>query len=301
MHPYSAYAYLSIAQLAVAINIVTGKMLVEALPVFTVITLRFCVSAALLALLMKLRNVTIMAPQHPQGRFTRSDYGTLLAKSLTAGVLFNLFFYIGLDKTNAISASIISSTLPVFIAFAFILLKEALSFKQKLGIGLSVIGILSLTVDSSKINDVGSGSLLGDGLVFLAMIPEALYPILASKMKNRVTALGSAFVSSALSFLIMLPIGLWMSTSMEPSSLNFYTISLLVTSGAALMVFFICWPKGLEVVPAGSAGVFCGLIPIMSALLAIILLDETLSITDSVGMLCVLAGIWLGRKSSKKN
>jgi drug/metabolite transporter (DMT)-like permease len=59
-------------------------------------------------------------------------------------------------------------------------------------------------------------------------------------------------------------------------------------------VFYWAWPKGLEIVPANTAAVFGGLVPVITCLLSWAFLHETFGWYEGVGMLFVFAALLLG-------
>ena len=68
----------------------------------------------------------------------------------------------------------------------------------------------------------------------------------------------------------------------------------LVYFGVALSaVVFVLWIRGVAVVPASTAAVFTGVLPISAVALSYLFLREPFAWSHPVGLACVLLGIWL--------
>jgi drug/metabolite transporter (DMT)-like permease len=55
-------------------------------------------------------------------------------------------------------------------------------------------------------------------------------------------------------------------------------------------IFFM---RGVDLIGSGSAGLYANLVPVFSAIIAVILLDEIFSIYHLAAMMCVFGGIAL--------
>jgi len=94
-------------------------------------------------------------------------------------------FYYGLSKTSPIDASIVVSTLPIVsMLLAALIIKEPITFKKALGVIVGASGALFLIL-SEDISKVGSGNLVGNLIVFCAVISFALYLNLFKKLISR--------------------------------------------------------------------------------------------------------------------
>jgi drug/metabolite transporter (DMT)-like permease len=289
---FVAYCLLALSQAVIAVNVIIGKIVLERMPTFLFIGSRFLISSVFLTLLMLLLKHRVTSTTHPQGYLQTKDWGYLIAQAATGGFLFNYFFFYGLEFTTATSAGIISSTLPAAIAIcAYFFLNEKLSQRKLFSIGLAMLGILVINLDNSLNVEGETGSVFGDFLILLAMVPEALYSIFNKYIGHRVTPLGSATVVNWLIFLMMLPLA---SLALIDTDLTQYSLSLwgLTALGGFTTAFFYWgWSKALLVIPATTAAVFGGVLPIVTSILAYFILDEHFGWCDIGGMVLVIASI----------
>lgn len=293
--PILGYFQLSLAQFSIGANVVICKYLMTFFPAYFILGIRFGVSTLLLSGLLWLKKTPLMDPMHPQGKLSGYDWRLMTYQALSAGVLFNVLFLYGVKFTSATSAGIIGSLLPVFVALcAFFMLKEKITLHTWVAIALASLGICVLSLDNAHGTSSEVGSLLGDSLVLIAMIPEALYTIYNKQLQNRVTPQGGARMVNALSFLMLLPFGLVALTQMESVTMTWAQIGLLGLSGFSSAVFFVCWSMGMKQVPASTASIFGGVMPISTAVLACVFLGERFNLYSGLGMVLVLLSLWVG-------
>lgn len=291
-----AYALLAMAQAAIAVNVVVGKFVIEAdMPIFLFLGIRFLISSVLLSVMLLVGRTRILALTHPTGKLEKRDWGFLLAQAMTGGFLFNYLFFWGMESTTATSAGIISSTLPAFLAVsAYFLLNEKLSRFKLLGIVLAILGIIVISLDNGTDKDAITGSYWGDFLVLLAIFPEALYSIFNKYLSQRVTPLGSAFIVNWMIFILMLPLSLSTLSTVVMNDFPHYYWGLIAVGSLCGAFFYWAWGRGLQTVPASTAALFGGVLPVVTSLLGYFFLAERFGWYDFFGMLLVFASIAVG-------
>ena len=287
MTSYVPYLMLILAELSIGASIVLTKSLIEHVPTYDFCFVRFAGSSLLLFLILVSSGSKIFEDHHS---FRRRDGVKFLELGLSGGFLFNLFFTWGLEYTTASSAGIIAASLPALIGImAYVLLRERIPTLKWFAIGLTIIGIAVLTYDNAG----GHGSLAGDGLVVLSMIPEAYYTIVTRQVRSRLTPLGCALITNLTStllfcFLIDLSsMGAFLDLDIARDMVGVWILS---------AVFFWGWSKGVKTVSASSAALFTGIMPLTVVVLAGVFLQERLTPGDGLGMILVLGALFLGRK-----
>lgn len=101
----------------------------------------------------------------------------LLAGAAMLGILFNQGCYVfGVGYTSPAEASIITTTMPIWVMFlAAVILGEPITLKKVGGIVLGASGALMLVLGSAKSGLRGDNPMLGDLLVLTAQLSYALY------------------------------------------------------------------------------------------------------------------------------
>ena len=296
MNVGGAYLLLAFAQATIAINVVVGKIVIEHdMPIFLFLGIRFLLSSILLSAMMMIGKRTVLASTHPTGKLQKKDWLFLTGQAVTGGFLFNYLFFWGMESTTATSAGIISSTLPAFLAIsAYIFLGEKFTTHKIVGILLAIAGIVVISLDNGTDPNALTGSFWGDFLVLLAIFPEALYSIFNKCISHRVTPLGSAFIVNWLIFLMMLPLSISTLLTVTLSDFPAYYWGLIVIGSVCSGFFYWAWGQGLKVVPASTAAIFGGVLPVVTSVLGYWYLGERFGWFDLGGMLLVFLSICIG-------
>ncbi|WP_163833806.1 DMT family transporter [Spartinivicinus ruber] len=293
------YIYLSLAQIAVATNVILGKFLSFSLSSFVYVGSRFFVSSIIFLILF--------AGQKQKKILTtngnKKSLLLLIGYCLSGGFLFNILFFEGLSSTSATSAGIIGSVLPCFIAFmAFVFLQESLSSKKILSIILACLGILILNTGFN--NNFSLTFNRGDIFILIAMIPQAIYSIISRKARGQFHIITAALMLNISALILFFPINFKILENDQTqlnALLDTFNITLIFFSGVCSFLFFYLWTLGLQKVEASIAAIFGSIFPLFTTILAVTFLEETLSISDTIAMALIISSILLGAQSATKN
>lgn len=291
-----SFSELILAQCFIGSNIVIAKYLLQTFPTPLLLGFRFLTAFLVLTTLCVLHKTKVTVNKNG-APLTRQDWLTLFLQALCAGFLFNFLMISGLHYTSASTASIITSTTPAAIAiFSFLFLKEKIKRHQLIAISMAVIGLIILSLGKPyEVNFLQS--LRGDVLIFLAVLPEALFTVIAKWHGAHVKPLVMALIVSLFNTLLFLPfivMGVAHFDLTTVTSWQWFLVFIYGLSGGAL--FYIFWYRGLEHVSGTTAALFTTVMPISAALFAIIFLNETLSNSALVGMFFVILSIFIGTK-----
>jgi drug/metabolite transporter (DMT)-like permease len=160
------------------------------------------------------------------------------------------------------------------------------------------IGLLALTRHSpasTAANTVDSGRvLLGNLLVFGAVLCEAFYAVIGKKLTGTVSPKRIAAIINLCGFLLMTPLGIYTALHFDFAAVHGSSWMLLVFYALAASVWTVwLWMTGSKNVPAAHAGVFTVLLPIAAALVGVLALGEQLSTLQVVAFGIALVGVLL--------
>lgn len=293
----NAYLLLVIAQLMVAINVIGSKVVVSHASLLSAIFLRFFFATAILGFLYLWQGDV----QREHFKLPKKHWFMLISQGLCAGFFFNLFILLGVNYTSASMAGMLISLLPAVIAIsAMIFLKEQLSYFQKVGILLAMVGLVFINRDSLLTSSsVGQlHQLLGIFFLILALVPETAYYLLSKICQIDLPILVFSGLLNCINVICLLPILLVYEPSFI-SHIDQTTLQVLFGTGIASALFYICWSKGIKEVSATKAGMLTALSPLMTLVIAAIFLGETISFSQMIGMFFVLLSIWLSHKKKE--
>jgi drug/metabolite transporter (DMT)-like permease len=177
-------------------------------------------------------------------------------------------------------------------------LREALTFRVWIAIVLAVAGIalLQWAKTTEPLPESGSAltTLLGNLLLFGAVVCEATYVIISKRLSATRSPLRVSALINLLGLLLIAPLGLWQLASFDASALTVNLWLLLIFYSLAASLFAVwMWVAGLKHVPASHAGVFTVALPIAATLVGVFLLGETFTWLQAAALACAGAGIFL--------
>lgn len=288
----TSYIYLTLSQLMVGINIVGSKYLIKKMPIFILLETRFAFATIILIFLAKLMVVTPTKNVH----LSKQDWSIIILQALCAGFLFNFLMLSGLHYTSANVAGIITSTLPLVISLlSFLFLREYLSITKWLCIVVATFGLIIINLTKM---DTGNyqNTLVGDLLIFLALLPEAIYYLLAKKYGNQLPVLTISGWMNGINALVFIPFALFSIHNNFLANLTLYDWSLALLIGLASALFYVFWYKGSAKVPLSIAALFTAVMPIGTLIIAWIFLNERLTWLQFIGMFLVLSAVILSAR-----
>ncbi len=286
-----AHLQLAAAMALVGINIPVAKAASPFIPVFIFSLIRFGVSIAALAPLIR---------NEPGARFldlSRSDWLYLLLQAVCGGVLYMVLMLYGLHYTSAMNAGIITSTVPVCVAlFAVLLLGERFGPRRAFGLILAALGILAVNIATPQ-NEIAPWPLGGNAFIAGAVIAESLFVIFARRMAASLSPYRMAFAINLIGVILIAPFAAinFMSFSvMEvPAAIWLLPVFYALTSSVLALVL---WYRGLAHVPASEAAIFTSTFPISALAVSVVFLGEEALFAHGIGLICVLAAIYLGAR-----
>jgi drug/metabolite transporter (DMT)-like permease len=286
-----AYIKISLAMAIVGSSVVAGKLILSSFPIFLASEFRFIIATLILIplLLWQEKRIPVIKPK---------VLFILFLQALTGVFLFNIFMLYGLKFTTAIEAGVITSTLPAVIGvISFLFLKERLTMKKITGIIFAVIGVLLMNMISGGTSSVNS--LLGNSLILGAVLTEALFITLGKSVSSKVTSLAISTMMSLFGLILFLPFAIYEARNFIFSTVGIMDwLNILYFGVVITVVAFLLMYQGLSKVSASSAGVLTSMLPLSTVILSFLILKEEILFSHVLGMLFVLAAIFILSKES---
>lgn len=234
-----------------------------------------------------------------RGEFRLPEKGDWLQYAFLGMMGFTLHQWLhatGMLTAAASTTAWIVSTAPVFIAiFSALFLKEKLGGLAAGGIVLAMLGVL-LVVSNGALGSVLSGSFgtWGDFLILLSAPNWAVYSVVSRGVLRKRPALLVTFWVLLFGWLFTFPFVLggqgWAALSAVSLGGWAAVLFLGVLCTAAAHLF---WNDGLQALGAARSGAFLYLEPLVSTLLAALMLEEHITFFTLLGGGLILLGVWL--------
>jgi len=217
---------------------------------------------------------------------------------ITSVTIFNSIVYYSLNFTQVISGVLMISTIPVMIMFISSILKiEKTNIYQILGVAFSFLGVILIVTKANFGVLMNLDFNKGDITMVLAMLSWATYSALLKKKKHELSQLTLLEVIISFGLLFLIPI--YFIEYQMGNTINLDKNFIMVLFYVVLfpgLASFIFWIKGISLIGANRSGVFLHMMPILSAIMAIIIFDEKFMFYHMLGALFILIGILLSNR-----
>lgn len=225
----------------------------------------------------------------------RTDGRGLLAVALFGVPLLYGLQISGQARTTAMNTGLLANTVPVFTALlALVWLRQRLHWTGWAGIALALVGAWIISAGGVRVQ-INQTTALGDLLVLLSSLAGALYFVLGSRWLRTYPPLLVTAAVAVLGAAMLLPLALWTDTGSVwtwPAALAVLALGL----GPGLLAN-LWWWETVAWLGAPRAAVYIYLIPLLTMLLAALLLHEQLAPTQALGAVLLLGGVWLAERT----
>ena len=268
---------------------VVSKVVLEIIPLFTLVTVRLLLGILTLAIVLAMRGGL---------KITRQQFFQVFGVGFIGyGISLSLQF-LGTKLSTAANGSLVTSATPAFVLlFAWMLLSEKITFRKFIALLLATLGVVAV-IDprSAQLNpDLfwGNMSLLG------AAVTWALYSVLVRKVTQNLDVLPFSLLAFIGGLPLALPAGVW-----ELNTVGVGTISLGVVGGVLFLgvistaLAMVLWNNAFAVLDAGSASLTFFAQPVMGTLLGWFFLGEKITPLFLLGGVLIVIGILISAKES---
>lgn len=212
-------------------------------------------------------------------------------------LLFGLQTF-GLQYSTASEGGIIFASLPIItLIAAAIFLKEKTTILQKIGILLTIGGVLFIVLKSGN-NSGDTGSLKGIVLLLGSVLSMVVYLILGKKIGTRFTPMEITVWMSVLAFIVFNSYAVTghiangtLGAFYCPLKTREFIYAMLYLGVLSTMLTAFFTNFALSRIPASQIAVFNNLSPLITILGGVIILGEQLFYFQIIGGLLVMAGV----------
>lgn len=274
-------------------SFVATKIALQYIVPTALVWIRFAMGVAVLGLAVGLNKQFSL----PSGR--EWGYFALLG---FLGITFHQWLQsTGLLTAQATTTAWIVASTPMFIALlGFFVLRERLAWYQVAGIVLASLGVL-LIVTKGNLSSLSSGlSTPGDFLVLISAVNWAVFSTLSRPGLKKHPA--------TLMMFYVMTFG-WLFTSLLFfAGSGVRDINAVPLDGWAAIAFlgvfcsgiaYIFWYDALQVLPVAQTGAFLYLEPIITVVVAALLIREALLLATLIGGILILVGVGLVNRPSR--
>lgn len=292
----SAPLLLSLATLGWAGNTVAGRLAVGEVSPLVVVFMRWTIVFGIL-LVTQRKRLPAALPK------LKGKWLWVFLMGAFGLSFFNTLFYIAAQSTTAINLGLIQCAMPMFILMGVTLIfRTKLTSGQIIGTCLTIIGVLIIIGKGNLSVLLGLQVNTGDWIMLVACVFYAGYTI---GLRNRpdIDNMTMMAVFAGAAWLLSIPIVLfeiWQGTAQWPATQLAWLVVLFVSLIPSLMsqVFYM---RGVDLMGPDRAGVYSNLVPIYSAGLGVLILNEAFGLYHMLSITIVITGLTIISRSKHKN
>lgn len=262
-------------------------MAIQSFPPMMLITFRLIIASALLFGVSKI-----------SGKFQsirKKDLKLFLLLAFFEPFIYYVGETYGLTMVESTLAAVIVSTIPLFApVLAFVVLRERIGWFNVLGILVSLMGVFFV------IYEPGGGfkaNPWGVALLFLAVFAAICYATTLRKISTHYSTLNVIFYQSLLGLGFFIPTFLLT----DYPALQYMKVSgdsllaLLMLSVFASVIAFVLFAWAVRQVGVARTNVFVNLIPVFTAILSWLILNEVITLSKWFGIVVVVLGLFVSQ------
>ena len=207
----------------------------------------------------------------------------------------------GLKYVSSTVAAVIVATIPLISpVFVWYFFKEKLKWMNIAGLVFSFFGVGLVVINGSFQFDA---SPLGVGLEFIAVLAAIAYSLVLRNLVSRYNTLSIIAYQNIIGIVLFLPVWLivdfndFVSRPFHPVA--FRAIILLAVFASTLA--FVFFTQSIRQIGVNRSNSFINLIPVFVAILSFFILKEELGRQQIIGILVVVAGLFLAQIKRKRN
>ena len=216
-------------------------------------------------------------------------------------VSLNLAQY-GITYANASMSAVIFSANPLFTTlFAALILKEAISWRKLLGLGIGIVGLVTTCLHLFGQERADGRFLFGIVLIVTGMLAFALYTVCSKAVSGTCGSIVTITWSSILGALLMIPI-LVSGNGNNPFAFQLSAIVqeflYLCLIGTALAYY--CYFDAIAHVSTGLGSMSFFIKPGLASLLCAVVLGEPITANIIIGIILILCGLAVSLRTGKQ-
>lgn len=245
----------------------------------------------------------LLGSKAEQNRPPKKDILKFAGAGFFAIVCNQCCFTVGLSITSPINASIVATSLPIFaLLSSAIFLREKITLKKVLGIGLGLSGALMLIMGSVSANNAKAGNIVGDLMCMASQCSFAIYLGLFSNLISKYNVITCMKWMFTFSTLMVAPLTLGGVTAIP-----FAEIAPITWLESAFVVFggtfgaYLLLAKAQKALRPTVVAMYNYVQPTTSVVVSVIAGLAVFGFSHALAILLIIAGVYTVNSARSKN
>ncbi len=289
---YTAYIFLVLATLFWSGNFIVGKFatLFEIPP----LTLNFYRWIVVWIILIPFTYKEILLKKN----YIKENWLLISFMGIITISTFNSVVYFALNYTQVINAVLMLAGIPALVmVLSSIMNIERANIFQLVGLILSILGVGTIisNADIQKILSLSFNK--GDLWMLVCVLSWSLYSTLLKKKKFELSQFTFIQLMVTVGLIFLIPQYFYeRSIGLEIPLNKFFIVILLYVVIFPAIAAYYCWQKAIELIGPNRSAIFVQLMPLFSALMAIIIFKERFELYHFIGGIFIVTGIYLSNR-----
>jgi drug/metabolite transporter (DMT)-like permease len=281
------YLCLILAMVFWGFSFVGTKICLELISPITLIFSRLIVSVTFLFILTK--SLGILQP------IKKNDLKWFFLLSFFEPLLYFLGETFGLQLVSSTLGAVLIATIPLFVPWvAWIIFREKMYLLNLIGIIISIVGVIFCSIDKDFSFHV---SLLGIALLFVAVFSAVGYSMVLRHIAHEYSPITIVTWQNFFGLLAFFPLFIIFDfPSIQFSQLTstvIYNILILGIFPSSLSYMFFAY--SVREIGINRSSIFSNLIPVLTAVFAFFIMDESLPFLKIIGILIVIFALTISQ------
>ncbi len=211
---------------------------------------------------------------------------------------FNSVVYFALNYTQVINAVLMLAAIPAVVMILSSMMNvEKSNIFQLIGLIFSILGVATIisNADIKKIIMLNFNK--GDLWMIVCVLSWSLYSTLLKKNKFDLSQFTFIQLMVTVGLVFLIPQFLYeQSIGLELNINKAFIIILLYVVIFPAIAAYYCWQKAIELIGPNRSAMFIQLMPLFSALMAILIFKEKFQLYHLIGATFIVSGIYLSNR-----
>lgn len=281
------YAFPLLAVLFWAGNTVVNKMTVGVISPAEIGFYRWAFAAVMLT-------PVLLRPTLRSWPIIKANLGKIFILGLLGMAVYQSLAYFAAPTTSATNMGIVLALMPIMsLVLAMLVLRHRLTMGALFGSLFSFVGVLIVISSGDLTSLAQQGIHPGDGMMLVATSSYAIYSTLLKKWQIPLPAMQLLYAQVLVAVVVLFPLFLVSpQTGLNANNLPLVLFACVFASIAAPLA----WMTGIKHLGPSRTTVFFNLVPVLTALIAAVVLHATLAWYHLVGGGLTLFGVLLSQR-----
>lgn len=273
---------------------IAGKFSIAEFPVFSLVFFRFLIATVIIFI--------IMIRVEEDWKITKKDLKLFLKLGVVGIIGYHVFFFLSLKYTTATNSSLIGATNPVVTTIlAGIFLKEKITLRSLIGICISLFGVILIATGGDMNILLNFKFNTGDTLMIIAVFCWSAYGVFSKKALEIYSPIKITSYSFLTCVILLIPFVIYEKPWVYLSNITINGWMSVIYMAIFPSVFgYLIQQMSIKKNGPTKTSLYINLVPVISMILAILILGESVSFIKIGAGLLIILGICINLISKNK-